>query len=167
MKLKEFNELPPEVLKELLSTCCGSAKWIGLMLQAAPYHSEEQLFEAADRSWQGCVEEDWLEAFRHHPKIGDLESLKKRFATTRHLAVKEQASVGEAREETLLALRDGNEAYEKKFGFIFIVFATGKSADGMLGLLEQRLLNDRGTELRTAAAEQHKITLLRLKKLLE
>lgn len=167
MKLSELNQLPTEDLKHHLSTCCGSAKWTKLMLTAAPYRSEEELFDVAKKSWQECGEEDWLEAFRHHPKIGDLDSLRKKFATTGHLAGQEQAAVSLGSEETLLALQAGNETYEKKFGFIFIVFATGKSADEMLDLLEQRILNDRATELCNAAAEQHKITMLRLKKLLE
>ena len=167
MNLTAINALSPDELKGQFSTCCGSSKWSQLMVHAAPFPSEEALFEAADKSWAACVEEDWQEAFRHHPRIGDLDSLRKKFADTRHLAINEQAAVNHASEETLLALKSGNDEYELRFGFIFIVFASGKSAGEMLGLLQQRLFNDRTTELHTAAAEQHKITLLRLKKLLQ
>lgn len=167
MNITELNNLPSDVLKGQLSSCCGSSKWTELMMFSAPFLSEKELFDAADRSWTLCGEEDWLEAFQHHPKIGDLESLRNRFASTRHLAGNEQAAMSHASEEILRALKTGNEAYEQKFGFIFIVFATGKSAGEMLNLLEQRILNDRETELKRAAEEQHKITLLRLKKIVE
>jgi 2-oxo-4-hydroxy-4-carboxy-5-ureidoimidazoline decarboxylase len=167
MNLTALNDLCSDELQRQFLTCCGSSKWSQLMVHAAPFPSEEALFEAADKSWAACVEEDWQEAFRHHPRIGDLDSLRKKFTDTRHLAKNEQAAVNHASEQTLRALKSANDAYEQRFAFIFIVFATGKSAGEMLGLLEQRMLNDRTTELHTAAAEQHKITLLRLKKLLQ
>lgn len=166
MQLAELNGLPAHELRKTFSACCGAGKWTNGMLQAAPFPTEHDLFTAADTAWSACTEEDWLEAFRHHPKIGDLDGLRKRFSETRHLAGTEQSAVTTASESTLLALKEGNDAYEKRFGFIFIVCATGKTAEEMLALLEQRMKNDRTTELKTAAAEQHKITILRLKKTL-
>jgi 2-oxo-4-hydroxy-4-carboxy-5-ureidoimidazoline decarboxylase len=166
MTLQDLNALPPDELRRLLATCCGAKRWIDGMVGKAPFADEAALFRAADAAWSDCVDEDRLEAFSHHPKIGDLDSLKKKFASTQHLAASEQGNVAHASEGTLLALRDGNDAYEKKNGFIFIVCATGKSAEEMLALLQSRLANDRETELSNASAEQHKITRLRLQKLI-
>src|SRR5262249_25549324 len=109
---------------------------------------------------------DVLEAFEHHPRIGaDLAALREKFGSTATLAASEQASVARASEATLVALRDANVRYEAKFGHIFIVCATGKSADERLAILRSRLDNDPETELRIAAGEQAKITRLRLEKL--
>ena len=111
-------------------------------------------------------EADIVEAFGHHPEIGaSLDALRDKFASTAQWASSEQASVAAATEQTLLALRDGNVAYRERFGFIFIVCATGKSAAEMLSLLEARLGNARDRELSIAAAEQGKITALRLAKI--
>jgi 2-oxo-4-hydroxy-4-carboxy-5-ureidoimidazoline decarboxylase len=157
MELDRLNSLSNTELQRELSACCGASVWVSEMMRFAPFGSELAVFHASDAAWSSCKEKDWLEAFSHHPKIGDLEALRSRFATTRHLA---------GAEELLQSLKSRNEEYEKRFGFIFIVCATGKSADEMLQLLEQRIGNDRTTELMNAAAEQHKITTLRLKKLL-
>src|SRR5262249_5689370 len=108
---------------------------------------------------------DWLEAFAAHPRIGAVESLRKKFATTAAWAAGEQAGVAGAPETVLQALADGNRRYEGRFGHIFIVCATGKNAARTLARLEQRLANAPGEELRVAAAEQAKITRLRLEKL--
>jgi len=126
----------------------------------------ELLYDAEDQ-WYECTEADWLEAFGHHPKIGDMDSLKKKFATTAGWASGEQGAVAEASEQTIEALAKGNAEYEKKFGFIFIVCATGKSADEMLQLLQQRLPNDKEHEIVIAMDEQNKITQIRLQKLVE
>jgi 2-oxo-4-hydroxy-4-carboxy-5-ureidoimidazoline decarboxylase len=106
--------------------------------------------------------EDWLEAFAGHPRIGDLESLRSRFGSTAHLAAGEQAGARAASDKVLRALAQGNEEYESRFGHIFIVCATGKSADEMLAILQQRLGNAPAVELEIAAGEQRKITRLRL-----
>lgn len=136
------------------------------MVRSTPYASEKELWSASDNAWSKCKEADWLEAFQHHPKIGDMDALRTRFATTSHLAGAEQAAVATASDEVLRALQELNREYEERFGFIFIVCATGKSAEEMLKMLEQRIHNDRITELRIASTEQHKITTLRLKKLI-
>ena len=96
-----------------------------------------------------------------------MNSLRKKYASTKALAAGEQSAVSQASEETLQALAQGNLDYEKKFGFIFIVCATGKSALEMLELLQARLPNTREQELLNAAREQHAITVLRLQKLLQ
>jgi 2-oxo-4-hydroxy-4-carboxy-5-ureidoimidazoline decarboxylase len=133
------------------------------MLEERPFASSAALYNCAEQLWSGLGAADQLEAFAHHPQIGeDLAALRERFAATHALAAREQAGVAAADDATLLALRDGNRAYRARFGFIFIVCATGKSAREMLGILEQRLRRDPATELAQAAAEQAKITRLRL-----
>lgn len=131
-----------------------------------PYEDLVELLNDAEEQWYQCSEADWLEAFTHHPKIGDIDALKKKFASTAHWAGNEQGAVAQASGETIQALAKGNDDYEKKFGFIFIVCATGKSAEEMLALLNQRLPNNREEEMQIAAGEQNKITQLRIQKLL-
>ena len=112
------------------------------------------------------TEADYLQAFEGHPKIGDITSLKAKYANTKELASGEQSAVDEASDEVLERLAQGNDTYQEKFGFIFLVCATGKSAAEMLALLEMRLPNDRATELINAAEEQRKIFHIRLGKML-
>lgn len=167
MNLKELNNLSREEAYAAFEKCCGAEKWINAMVMNRPYLQKHEILNAADKNWKSCTKEDWLQAFRHHPKIGDLSSLSKKYANTKKWAGNEQKGVEAASLETLKQLAEGNRLYEAKFGFIFIVFATGKSAQEMLTLLQQRLPNERTTELRIAAAEQHKITKIRLEKLLD
>ena len=166
MNLQELNYLAQDQLKEELMKCCGSSAWVDKMLASAPFKSSADLFQKAETAWSGTTELDWFEAFSHHPKIGDLKSLEQKFASTSKLAGNEQAAVNSASQKTLEQLAGDNEAYEQKFGFIFIVCATGKSAEEMLELLNARIHNTRETELQIAAIEQGKITRLRLEKLL-
>ena len=127
-----------------------------------PFGRDAKLLAVARVEWFGLTEVDWLEAFSHHPRIGDRAELEARFPDTHDLSSKEQAGVGAAPADVLTALAEGNQAYADKFGFIFIVCATGKSAEEMLKLLRDRLRHDRASELRIAAEEQAKITALRL-----
>lgn len=135
------------------------------MLACRPFGSRVELLTAAREEWNALESSDWREAFAHHPKIGDRDALAVRFPATHELSAREQAGIADATAGVLDALAEGNRRYEEKFGYIFIVCATGKSADEMLALLEARLPNDAATELRVAAAEQAKITELRLQKL--
>jgi 5-hydroxyisourate hydrolase/2-oxo-4-hydroxy-4-carboxy-5-ureidoimidazoline decarboxylase len=161
MTVKAFNKLNKTEKAKLLLSCCGSSAWVDLMLKQFPFLSEIDLIETATDVWYNqCSSLDWLESFTHHPKIGDVKSLTKKFAG------KEQASVAAATKKTIAALADANAAYEAKFGFIFIVCATGKSATEMLRLLEDRLGNSIGEELHIAMGEQMKITMLRFQKLI-
>ena len=137
------------------------------MQRRAPFENEEVLLQTAESIWyEECQDIDWLEAFAHHPKIGDLDSLKKKFANTQQWAGEEQAGITVATQHILEKLAEGNLAYEQKFGYIFIVCATGKTAEEMLSLLEDRLTNTPTEEILVARDEQHKITILRLQKLL-
>jgi 2-oxo-4-hydroxy-4-carboxy-5-ureidoimidazoline decarboxylase len=165
MNLYTLNSLDKTALQAELSKCCGSSRWVAELSRHHPFSDEKALFEKAREIWFGhCGRKDWLEAFTHHPKIGDVDSLAKKYAATKDWASGEQSGVQSASMETLQALAAGNEAYKKKFGYIFIVCATGKSAAEMLALLNERLHNDPDTELRIAMQEQHKITEIRLKK---
>jgi 2-oxo-4-hydroxy-4-carboxy-5-ureidoimidazoline decarboxylase len=164
--LSRLNEQGRDAASEDLRRCCGSSRWVEGMLARRPFASPSALFAAADEVWTGLAEADWREAFTHHPRIGDMDSLRARFATTRTWAANEQAGVQEAGDDVLAALADGNRAYEARFGYIFIVCATGLSAQEMLVRLQERLSRDPASEIRIAAAEQAKITRLRLQKLL-
>lgn len=167
MSLAEFNGMTAEAAAEALLRCCGSSRWVAAMMAERPFDSVEALHAAADRHWADAHRPDILEAFEHHPRIGDdIEQLRKKFASTAQWSAGEQSSVASADEATLIALRDGNLAYEARYGHIFIVCATGKTAAEMLAILRERLNNDPADELVIAAGEQRKITHLRLDKLL-
>lgn len=166
MTLHEFNTLPKDRLREELMRCCGSTAWVNRMLPFIPADDMVELLEDAEEQWWLCSEADWKEAFAHHPRIGDMASLTKKFAGTAQWAAGEQSGVTRADEEIIRALAEGNQAYEKKFGYIFIVCATGKSAAEMLALLTARLKNDAPEEIRIAAEEQSRITQIRIEKLL-
>ena len=167
MDLQQFNTSDIAYVREQLGFCCGAALWVERMAEQWPFASEQALAEQAEQIWyEVCDEADWREAFTHHPKIGDVESLGKKFAGTQHWAGNEQSGVQTAALEVLQSLADANHAYEARFGFIFIVCATGKSAPEMLRLLQDRLSNSQDEELAVAMGEQHKITLIRLQKLL-
>lgn len=166
MTLRELNALPKEQIREELFKCCGSSRWANLLSELFPYNNKESLLYSSEKIWKQLDKEDWLEAFTHHPKIGDVKSLQKKFASTAKWASGEQSAVSKASDEVIQALAYGNSLYEDKFGFIFIVCATGKSADEMLGLLKQRLPNNKEEEILIAAEEQNKITAIRLEKLL-
>lgn len=162
MTLSDFNNLDKDIAAKELFSCCGSQKWVSLVMKKFPFASQEALVEQATTTWYDeCNKEDWLESFTHHPKIGDEKSLTSKFAG------KEQAAVITATKETIEALAKANGDYESKFEFIFIVCATGKPAEEMLRLLNGRLKNDLDSELQIAMNEQHKITLIRFKKLFE
>lgn len=167
MTLHDLNTLPVEQLKRELLKCCGSAAWVDKMLPFFPAEDLVELLEDAEEQWYKCTPEDWKEAFAQHPKIGDVESLQKKFASTADWASAEQGGVKTASQQTIEELANGNREYEKKFGYIFIVCATGKSAAEILTLLKSRLDNDPKDELEIAADEQNKITRLRLEKLVD
>lgn len=160
-----LNRLSEERQADLLGRCCGSSRWIASMLQRMPFADWPSVQAAADEIWWELDQEDWLEAFSHHPRIGDLDSLRARFASTRTWSSDEQSGVDSASEAVLVGLAQGNRHYEERFGYIFIVCATGKSATAMLKLLQERLDNSPKEELPVAAEQQRQITQLRLDKL--
>lgn len=159
---QELDAAAPADARATLSACCGSSRWVERMLARRPYGGRDALLKAARDEWFALPPDDWREAFSYHPKIGDRASLAVRFPASHHLSTREQSGVDAASDEVLTALAEANDAYADRFGFTFIVCATGKTADEMLHLLRARLPNDRDTELRVAAEEQTKITELRL-----
>ena len=166
MSVETLNTASKDDVRATLTRCCGATRWVDGMIQARPFADKATLHQVADTVWATMGRTDILEAFDHHPRIGaDLDQLRAKFASTADLAGNEQSGVEDADEAVLRRLRDGNIAYEARFGHIFIVCATGKSAAEMLALLEARMDNSPDDELRIAAGEQAKITHLRLEKL--
>jgi 2-oxo-4-hydroxy-4-carboxy-5-ureidoimidazoline decarboxylase len=164
--LDELNRLPYDEAVEVLRTCCGSSAWLTAMEKRRPFCTAGELCRAADDIWRNLSPRDWKEAFSHHPKIGDREGLRRRFALTRTWAEGEQSGVQTASEQVLQNLADGNRRYEERFGYIFIICATGKRAEEMLEALNDRLSNAPDVELGIASEEQRKITQVRLGKLI-
>lgn len=150
---------------ELLTNCCASTAWVEGMLALRPFADDEAVIEAAYDVGEAISDEDWLEAFAAHPMIGDVESLRKKYAATKGVAAGEQSGIAGAHEATLQDLAELNREYLQRQGFIFIVCATGKSAEQMLAMLRSRIGNCREEEMQAAAEEQMKITELRLRKL--
>jgi len=166
MTVEDLNRLPFDAARAELERCCGASSWVERLCAARPFRDRDHLLSEAERGARALTPGDWREAFSHHPRIGDLDSVRARFGSTAAWAADEQRGAAGATESTLRALAEGNRAYEEKFGYIFIVCATGKGAGEMLALLESRLQNDADVELGIAAEEQSKITRLRLEKLL-
>ena len=159
MTVERFDALDAPVAAEALRRCCGSTAWVERMVAARPHRSREALLGAADRIWRALEPSDWHEAFAAHPRIGE--------RVAAGWAQEEQAGTRTAATGTLDRFAEANREYEARFGHIFIVCASGKSADEMLRLLESRLGNDAGAELQIAAEEQRQITRLRLQRLLD
>jgi OHCU decarboxylase len=155
------NEAAAEFLK-----CCGSNNWARRMVAERPFMSLNKLLDSADQIWWSLEPREWLEAFHSHPKIGESKAAAAVAAAAQRWSEDEQSGMRDSAAETIAALAKLNREYEEKFGYIFIVCASGKSSEEMLEILRQRLENDREEELRIAAAEQAKITELRLKKLI-
>jgi OHCU decarboxylase len=163
--LESLNSFAADRLKSELLKCCGSTRWAERMLDQRPFANVSDLLKKADETWWSLAPGDWLEAFRSHPKIGEKKAETAQSVVAAAWSKQEQSGAGNATQETTEALASGNRDYVAKYGFIFIVCATGKTANEMLSNLRSRLSNDRDTELRIAAEEQRKITQLRLKKL--
>lgn len=157
MTLDELNSLSRAEAMEAFRGCCGATVWARGMATRRPFRSEADLLSAADEVWSETGPGDWLEAFSYHPRIGSRVSGRE---------AAEQASAQSAEDRVKAELAEVNRRYEERFGHIYIVCATGKSAEEMLALAKQRMVNTPDRELRIAAEEQRKITQLRLRKLL-
>ncbi len=149
-----------------LGDCCGAPGWIESMLAARPFRRPETLLKASDTAFDALTKEDWLEALRHHPRIGERTAERMLSTQAAKWAAGEQAGVAHADQAGRSQLSELNSQYESRFGFVFLICASGRTADDMMDALQQRLRNDPATELDTAAAEHRKITALRLEKLL-
>jgi 2-oxo-4-hydroxy-4-carboxy-5-ureidoimidazoline decarboxylase len=165
--LEQLNLLSAKNAEIEFLKCCGSRQWTERMSAERPFENVEDLITKADRVWWSLDQADWLEAFLSHPKIGEKKAAAGTSEQSKQWSTAEQAGIGDAANSTLTTLAELNQKYEDKFGYIFIVCASGKSSDELLAILRSRLENDRDEELRIAAAEQARITELRLKKLVE
>ena len=166
MDLESLQALPPAEAQNEFLKCCGSVRWAEAMVELRAHAlTVGGLTLLANEMWWSLDQDDWLEAFRSHPKIGEKKAAQPVATQSKEWSRQEQSGMREADQDTVDELARLNREYEDKFGFIFIVCATGKSAGEMLDILRERLRNDVETELPIAAAEQAKITELRLKKL--
>jgi OHCU decarboxylase len=164
--LERLNLLPTSEAENELLKCCGSRAWAAQLIAERPFDSVDDLIKKADRIWWSLEPPDWLEAFHSHPKIGEQKAASAVAVEAQRWSENEQSGVRNSAAATLAALAKLNRAYEEKFGYIFIVCASGKSSEEMLAILRARLENPAAQELRNAATEQAKITKLRLGKLL-
>jgi OHCU decarboxylase len=163
MRLADLNALDEEAAAGAFLRCCGSSRWARQMAAARPFTDGDAMSATADAIWSALDHSDWLEAFAAHPTIGAGGAGR----TGADWSDEEQRGVADAGDETRRRLAEANREYEARFGYIFIVCATGRTAGEMLALLERRLRHDAGDELRVAAEEQRRITQLRLRKLVE
>jgi 2-oxo-4-hydroxy-4-carboxy-5-ureidoimidazoline decarboxylase len=161
--LAALNALSLEELREALRACCGSSRWVEAVTRQRPFRDEAHLFAAAEHAFVPLQRPDWMEAFSHHPRIGATVAAP---PSGRGWEANEQAGAAKSPEQVKAALAEGNQAYEQRFGHIYLVCATGKTGEQMLELLRARMQNDPEAELEVASGEQQKITRLRLEKLL-
>ena len=166
MKLSQLNALSNSLAEQELLNCCGSRAWARAMARRRPFAGLESLAQAAGEVWWRLDPEDWMEAFQAHPRIGQRASMVDASPQTRDWSAEEQSAMSRAGVGLTTALEEANQEYFSKFGYIFIVCASGKSAEEMLAFLRSRLSNSPERELRAAAEEQNKITRLRMEKLL-
>jgi len=161
--LAAWNDSDAVAARDAMLACCGARHWADAMVAMRPIASIAHLSEEADRLWATMSEADWLEAFACHPRIGERKAVHSP-SQSGTWSRQEQAKVATAQDRILAALAEGNARYEERFGFTYIVCATGKSAEEMLAILERRLGSSRDAELREAAEQQRQILQIRLEK---
>ena len=178
LSLAELNELPEPAARQALASCCAVASWIDAIVSGRDYSSVDELLARSDTAVAELTSAQLGEALVGHPRIGDRRAASASgwsqqeqagvFAagSASGSAGTEQAAAGSAGARLVDALADGNAEYERRFGHIYLVCATGKSGDELLAILRERLGNDRDTEWKVVAAELAKINQLRLRKLL-
>jgi 2-oxo-4-hydroxy-4-carboxy-5-ureidoimidazoline decarboxylase len=166
LSLAQLNSMPAGDAADQLRTCCGSSRWVDSMLARRPFPTVDSVLAAADQAWRATGPTDWDEAFSHHPKIGERQAAAPVSATARAWSVGEQRGVTQASSATRAALAEANQAYQRRFGRIYIVCAAGRSAEELLADIERRMENEPELERAVAAEEQRKITALRLRSLL-
>jgi OHCU decarboxylase len=165
LALASLNALLPSDAEAEFLKCCGSRGWAGQVTAGRHFASLDDLIAESERVWWSLAPADWLEAFHSHPKIGEQQAAAPTAVAAQRWSEDEQSGIRDSAQQTLADLAQLNRKYEEKFGYIFIVCASGKSSEEMLAILRERLGNEPEEELRNAAAEQAKITELRLRKL--
>lgn len=161
--LAEWNDADEAAAMDVMIACCGARRWAAAMVGLRPVAGIVELSEAADRVWSTMEVADWMEAFACHPRIGERQATRAS-AQSGAWSRQEQAAAANAEARAMAELAEGNAAYEERFGFTYIVCATGRSVPEMLAILRRRLGNDRSAELREAAEQQRQITRIRLGK---
>jgi len=162
--IAQLNQYDAQQAFKWFSQACAAENWCQKMVENRPYANLNAMVTHAQTAWDSMAKSDFLQAFEAHPMIGDVNSLKAKFASTQQMAAHEQDGASNANDTTLQALHDLNHQYLAQNGFIFIICATGLSAETMLSALQSRIHNTREQEIAIAAAEQIKITLIRLEK---
>jgi 2-oxo-4-hydroxy-4-carboxy-5-ureidoimidazoline decarboxylase len=160
--LRQLNAMDDQEIRAALADFCAAPAWIERMAASRPFAAPAAVLTAADAAADAVGPDDWREAFRHHPRIGERTAERRQ---SQALSAQEQSAAQEASFADLSALAEGNRAYEDRFGYVFIVCAAGKPAPEMLAMLRDRLKNDPDSELRVAAGEQRRIMRLRLERL--
>jgi 2-oxo-4-hydroxy-4-carboxy-5-ureidoimidazoline decarboxylase len=166
LTLAELNALPLQDAAAALTACCGSEAWVAGMLARRPFATRAVALSAAGAVAATLTREDWLQAFAHHPRIGDRQAAADVSAMARDWSSREQSVAGVATQDVQAALAEANVAYERRFGFIFIICASGRSGQQILDALRARLRNAPEEEIVNAASEQRQITRLRLARLI-
>ena len=164
--LRQLNAMDDQEIRDTLADFCAAPAWIERMAASRPFATADAVLSASDAAADSVSADDWREAFRHHPRIGELGAERPQSGAAQALSAQEQSAVLDASFAELAALSEGNRVYQERFGYVFIVCASGKTAAEMLSILKGRLTNDPDTELRVAADEQREITRLRLERLL-
>jgi len=164
--LDRLDALPAAEAEAELLACCGSRRWAREMAARRPFGGVGALLAAADEVWWSLAPDDWHEAFRAHPRIGERKAAPAQTARAAGWSAQEQSAASSAAAEVAEALAEGNRAYEERFGRVFLICATGLSGADVLGALHARLDNDEETEAGVVAAELRTIALLRLRRVL-
>lgn len=165
--LAQLNAMSVAESHARLYAVCSSKRWADAMVAARPFASVDSLFAVADEQWFALSPSDWLEAFSHHPRIGQTNLSQPKFAATADQSRREQSGMAGASDELRAHFAELNEQYQDRFGHVFLICATGKSAEQMLAAIQRRVTNDAPTELANAAKEQSLITRIRLQKLVD
>lgn len=164
--LAAWNDAGESGALDAMLACCGARRWAEAMIALRPIADAAELSAAADSEWGRMLPADWMQAFACHPRIGERKAAHAS-AKSAAWSREEQASTATVAAEVMAELALGNAAYEERYGFTYIVCATGKSLEEMLAILKRRLESDRETELREAAEQQRQILQIRLRKWLQ
>jgi 2-oxo-4-hydroxy-4-carboxy-5-ureidoimidazoline decarboxylase len=162
--LTKWNALDNDTAAAEILPCCASSRWARELAEARPFADEAALFDGSDAIWLNLAPADWDEAFRSHPRIGERKTAEMATAQSTEWSRREQSGVDSSSARIRAELERGNRLYEERFGRIFLVCASGKTATAMLEILERRLQNDPQTELQEAVEQQRQITQLRLRR---
>ncbi len=165
--LDQWNHADPVAAEAEILPCCGSRAWARQLAALRPFAAPADLLTTSDQVWSRLDLADWDEAFRSHPRIGERKAPASATAQSAQWSTQEQSAAASAAAATQARLKQANAAYEARFGRIYIVCATDKSAAELLAILERRLHNEETAELREAAEQQRQITQLRLRKWLQ